>query len=235
MTTAAPNDWRGGSDATRLAAACVAAVTACIVLVALGSDAYETVLGIARPVAPVAAAAGLGFLGWMLVSRRSWIPAGTGGLAGYRPALVIGLALPIPAIIVDGLGGFARELNAPAPDSFLFYPSVAVVAELVFHVAPLAIAAMLATVFHRAGRAFQFLGFGAAVAIEPVLQVVWGRELSPGWANAYVGVHVLAFNVVGVYLLRRFGILRVILYRLSYYLVWHVLWGYLRLDLIFGK
>jgi hypothetical protein len=234
MITASGNYPRGGTDAAGLAVASLLAIAASIALVALGSHAYESVLGIARPVGPLAAVVAFGFVGWMILSGRSWIPERTDGAVGYRPAALIGLTLPVPVIIVDCLGGFGRGINAPAPDSFLFYPSIAVVAEFVFHIAPLAIAAMLALVIRRAGRVLEIFGLGAAVAIEPILQVAWGHGVSPAWANAYVGVQVLAFNVIGVYLLRRFGILRVLVYRLSYYLVWHVLWGEVRLGLLFA-
>lgn len=227
------NYWYRRTDATGLAIACLAAIAASSILVVMRSDAYMSVLGIARPIGPMVAAVGLGFVGWLFLSRSSWIPRQTEGLAGYQLAVLIGVALPIPVIITDWLGGFTRGINAAAPDSLLFYPSIAVVAELVFHVAPLTVAAILALFIRRAERALKFIGIGAAVAIEPILQVMWGEEISPGWVNAYVGVHLLAFNVVGVYLLRRFGILRAILYRLSYYLVWHILWGYFRLDLLF--
>lgn len=235
MTRATDTYAHGGTDAAGLGAACLAAVAASAVLVVRGSDAYESVLGTARPIGPLVAVIGFGFLGWLILSRKSWIPSHTDGAAGYRPAVLIGLTLPVPVIIVDWLGGFGRGLNVPAPDSLLFYPSIAVAAELVFHVAPLAISAILAFVLQRARRALEIVGLGAAVAIEPILQVVWGAELSPAWADAYVGVQLVAFNLVGVYLLRRFGILRVLVYRLSYYLVWHILWGRVRLDLLFAR
>ena len=225
--------WRSRTDASRLAAASLAAVAASIVLDRLSSDAFGTVLGIARPVGPVVAVVVLGFVGWLVLSRRSWIPGVTEGLAGYRLAVLIGLALPIPVIVVDWMGGFERGINAPAPDSLLFYPSIVVVAEFVFHVAPLSAAAILALLFGRAERAFKLVGLSAAVAIEPILQIIWGAGRSPAWASVYVGVQLVVFNVIGVYLLLRFGILRALLYRLSYYVVWHILWGYLRLELLF--
>ncbi len=225
----------GGSDAPGLAAACVVAICASIALVGLGSDAYQSVLGIARPVAPTLAVAALGFAGWLLLARRSWIPSRASGLSGYGLAASLGLALPIPVIIVDWLGGFGPEINAAAPDALLFYPSIAVIAELAFHVLPLAAAALLARLFRPGARGLEVVGLAAAVTVEPALQVVWGAEGSPGWANTYVGFHLLAFNVFGVYLLRRFGVLRCLLFRLSYYLVWHIAWGYVRLILVLAS
>lgn len=223
-----------GSDAPWLAVACVTSVAASLVLAWLGSDAYQAVLGIDYPIPSTVIVVGLGFAGWRVLSRRSWIPAQASGLDGYRLAVSLGLVLPIPVIIVDWLGGFGPGINVAAPDAVLFYPSVAVVAEFVFHVAPLALAAAMAGLFWSETRGLEIIGLAAAVTVEPVLQVLWGAEASPLWANAYVGLHLLAFNVLGVYLLRRYGVLRVLLYRLSYYAVWHIGWGYLRLRLLFS-
>jgi len=177
---------------------------------------------------------GFGFAGWRILSRRSWIPARTSALDGYRLAALLGLALPIPVIIVDWLGGFGPGINAPLPDALLFYPSIAVVAVFVFHVAPLAVAALVASLFRPGARVMEMIGLAAAVTAEPILQVLWSAETSPRWVTAYVGVHLAAFNVLGVYLLRRYGVLRDLLYRLSYYAVWHIGWGYLRLGLLFS-
>lgn len=220
--------------ARRLAVVCGAALAASALLSLTGSDAYAAVLGITHPVAWTGTVLGLGFAGWIILARRSWIPADAGGLAGYGPALAFGLALPIPIILVDYHGGFPADINARLPDAILFYPSIAVLAELVFHVAPLAAAALLANAVRLDARVPEMAGLAAAVLIEPILQVPWGAGGSPVWANAYVGVHLLAFNAIGVYLLRRYGILRTVSYRLSYYLVWHIGWGYLRLSLLFG-
>ena len=48
----------------------------------------------------------LGFAGWLVLTRASWIPVQTDGSLGYKPAVLIGVTLPIPVIIVDWLGGF---------------------------------------------------------------------------------------------------------------------------------
>ena len=68
---------------------------------------------------------------------------------------------------------------------------------------------------------------------EPILQVVWGLGESPGGANAYVAVHLLLFNLLAVYLFLRNGFLSMLTFRLTYYLYWHIIWGVLRLRLLF--
>jgi hypothetical protein len=227
-----PSDssWRSAPDTFWLASACLTAVAATSALVAMSSDAYVRVLGISSPMIPLLAVIALGFSAWILVSEAGWVPNRIGGCAGYRPAVLIGLALPIPVVAVDLLGGFGPDINARLPDALLFYPAIAVVAELVFHVVPLAVAAVVAKCSRNPERALLATGFAAAVVAEPALQVAWSIESAPAWVTTSVGVQLLAFNIVGVYLLRRFGVLRVLVYRLAYYLVWHVLWGAFRLS-----
>jgi hypothetical protein len=45
--------------------------------------------------------------------------------------------------------------------------------------------------------------------------------------------HILAINLAGLFLFRRFGFLPMYALRLFYYLIWHILWGYLRLSVLF--
>jgi hypothetical protein len=64
--------------------------------------------------------------------------------------------------------------------------------------------------------------------------VVWWAQGSLAWANASVGVHLLAFNLLAVVLLRRLGILRALVFSVSYYVAWHIMWRALRWDLLFS-
>ncbi len=215
-------------------AACFAAVAAALLLTWLGSDAYESVLGVTHPTAATSAVVVLGYLAWRITVQRRWIPSGTGGRKGYGMAVSIGFALTVPVMVVDYLGGFRPDINASAPDSLLFYPSVALLAEFAFHMTPLALAAVTVRLWASAARPLEGIALVVAATLEPVLQVVWGQEYSPTWANIYTGIHLLVFNVVGLYLLRRYGFLRVYLYRVSYYAVWHIAWGYVRVELLFS-
>jgi hypothetical protein len=46
--------------------------------------------------------------------------------------------------------------------------------------------------------------------------------------------HVYVLGVVHLILLRRYGYLPMLWFRVCYYLLWHVLWGAARLPLLFG-
>jgi hypothetical protein len=48
-----------------------------------------------------------------------------------------------------------------------------------------------------------------------------------------VGVHVLVFNLLSLWFFRRYDFLSVYVFRVSYYGFWHILWGQLRLELLF--
>lgn len=68
----------------------------------------------------------------------------------------------------------------------------------------------------------------ATAAVEPVSQVALGSA-----QRAFVVPHVFIIGVLQLLLLRRFGYLSMLCFRISYYLFWHVLWGRARLALLF--
>lgn len=210
------------------------AVAAAFVLRGSGSDAYAFVLGPLDPVATTLAVSVCGLLALRVLTRRGWFHAGGGSRRGCWIAVGVGSALTIPVIAVDVLGGFPPEMNVPAPASLAFYPSIAVVAEFAFHAVPLGLVALAADLVSSSDSRARWSAMALAALPEPVLQVAWGAAYSPVWANVYVGVHLLAFNLIGLALFRRHGFLTVYLYRLVYYAVWHVIWGHLRLDVLFG-
>ena len=64
--------------------------------------------------------------------------------------------------------------------------------------------------------------------MEPVAQLALGSALP-----AFVVPHVFVFGLVQLVLLRRYGYVPMLWFRLVYYLLWHVLWGAARLSLLF--
>lgn len=216
-------------------ATCGASVAAVCVLELQGSDAYRSVLGVTHPVALSLVVTTLGLFGIQFMEQRGVITSAMAVRKGWAAGVLIGMLLPIPVIVVDILGGFSPNINILAPDALLFYPSVALIAEIVFHVAPLGGVALIAEIWTKAARRLEAAGVAVAVMVEPVLQVAWSVGHSPPWANAYVGFHLVVFNAVAVYLLRRYGFLGACMLRVSYYMVWHIIWGHIRLDLLFAS
>lgn len=209
------------------------AVLASAVLGRSGGDAYRFLIGDLDPLLVTSTVATLGALALRTLVAVGWFDLATpsGRIGWVAPAL--GAALTVPVILVDLAGGFPADMNVPFPESLLFYPSIALVAESALHLVPLALVAVLwrrtTDDVHRT----RLVAMGVAALIEPVLQVAWGSDTSPAWANAYVGFHLLVFNVAALAIFRRSGFIAFYGFRLGYYLVWHVTWGYLRLPLLF--
>jgi hypothetical protein len=71
----------------------------------------------------------------------------------------------------------------------------------------------------------------------PVLLLIAANALPTVWLGsalpAFVAPHVFLFGLVQLCLLRRYGYLPMLWFRLGYYLLWHLLWGAARLELLF--
>jgi hypothetical protein len=156
--------------------------------------------------------------------------------SGALRLLAIAALFPTPVIVVDILGGFPEDLNAPWPGALLFYPVMALLAESAFHVLPLGGAYVVGVnVLRRHPRRAAALAVVLIALIEPVFQTMIGAGGSPWWANAYVALHVFLFNLLGLHALRRHGFVTAYLFRVTYYLVWHVAWGMVRLPILFAE
>jgi hypothetical protein len=197
---------------------------------------FRPYFGPIEPVVGVALVLGSGAVALVSLRTHGWFAVHREGRPGLLPVTAAAAALSVPVIVVDLLGGFGRDINVGWPSSLLFYPLIGLVAESVFHVIPLgALAGLLRGLGReRAIRSPSIVAMGSVCLLEPALQMVWGSDTSPAWANAYVGIHVLIINALGVYFFRRYDFVSMYWFRLTYYLLWHVTWGSLRLSIVFG-
>ncbi len=225
--------WRSRAGRYRPWVAFSVAATASAALLHLSGDSsFDRFLGGAPPALLVAAAgaAGLVALG-SLEDRGFWRHAcRSQTVHGLAVASIALLPFAAAAIAADLVAGFPRDTNVPWPQAWLLYPSIALVAETAFHLLPLAgLAWATGSQFRgrRVDRRTMALVLPVA-AVEPVVQIALGTGLP-----AFTVVHVYAFGVVQLLLLRRYGYLPMLWFRLGYYLLWHILWGAARLQLLF--
>ncbi len=209
-----------------------AATAGAAVLRLSGTGGFERFLGPLPPVLTVAAAGALGIAALRYLEARGfWRAASCSRIArGLVVATVATLPFAAVAIGVDVRVGFPQGTNVAWPEAWLLYPSIAVVAETAFHLLPLAGLTWVSR--------WQLTGRGlsppvwslilATAAVEPVSQVVLRSALP-----AFVVPQVYAIGVVQLLLLRRYGYVPMLWFRLCYYLLWHVLWGAARLELLF--
>ena len=86
---------------------------------------------------------------------------------------------------------------------------------------------------HRSRGTIIWASILAVSFIEPIYQARFMIGGSPTWAIVYVGVHVYLINIVQLSVYKRYDFLSAYAFRLTYYALWHVLWGHLRLGLLF--
>jgi hypothetical protein len=183
----------------------------------------------------LAAAVGAVSLGFLRARAGFDVYARGRSLRGVGVAAALATLFAIPVILLDLRVPFPRELNVPPPQSLLFYPTMGCVAEICFHALPLAVLlGLLGGLTRKRPGALVWPCILLAALLEPVLQVSLGLSARPfSWADAYVGAHVFAFNVLQMYVFRRYDFIAMYSMRLVYYLWWHIIWGYLRLQLLF--
>lgn len=204
-----------------------------------GSAAFAPYFGSFNSVAATGVTVLIGGAALVYLRARRWFDVG-GARHSFRSILIgiaaaVGFALPVVAI--DVFGAFPQDLNVEPPQSIVFYPVIAVVAEYAFHVVPLALLLMLgAPLVVRLGQArIRWSCVVLVSLIEPTLQTLWASPASPAWVTAYVAVHVFAINLTILYLFGRFDFVTAYGFRVLYYLMWHGVWGAARLPLLFER
>jgi hypothetical protein len=219
-----------------LAFVCFGALACTIVLSLFDADPFRRFFGDADAIAVVAAVAIAGAAALLFLRSRGWFDVVAGRATWRGVAASAGLAsvLAPVAIAADLTIGFPRDINVPAPWSLLFYPAIALVAETVFHLLPLALLAGASNLRrHDAGKP-SLLQIAPVALLEPVFQIYGGlAQFALTTADAFVFVHVLIINLLQLAVFRRYDFVSMLALRLIYYAYWHIAWGYLRLEWIF--
>lgn len=199
---------------------------------------FQRVIGDINPLAAwlFVAVAGLVLLSFLL--SRGWFTIykkenRKGLLYACGLASVLGvIIIPADLVIV-----FPADINVPFPQSLLFYPAIGFFAEILFHVLPLSLLLIALTSVFRAANQTRIIWFAlvAVALLEPVYQTWWMVSLDryPVWAVAYDAMHVFVINLLQLILFRRYDFVSMYVFRLVYYLFWHVGWGHFRLEILF--
>lgn len=149
----------------------------------------------------------------------------------------IGLAIPFAMAItlVDLKVVFPNDLNVLFPQSLLFYPVMGYIVEILFHLWPLSLLIFFLGTFFKRMRYKIIIGISilTVALLEPIYQILFYVGQYPLWAVVYIGLHIFLFNLVQLLIFKRYDFISMYLFRLVYYLLWHILWGYMRLKLLF--
>jgi hypothetical protein len=182
------------------------------------------------------AALAIGLLSWLL--SRGWFAICRPGRARWlwRP-WGLAVCLASIAIVLDLKVGFPADLNVAFPTSLLFYPAIGFLVEVLFHVLPLT-AMLIGLTTIAPGIEHQkatTIGVLVVAVLEPIYQtaLMVTSPHYPAWAVIVVGLNLWAFNLLQLFTFRRYDFMAMYSLRLVYYLAWHVVWGYIRLRLLF--
>ena len=172
---------------------------------------------------------------WVLQSRFGLlIFRGRSTLQGMGWAAVLATLLGAAIITADYFLRYPENMNISYPRALLFYPAIGFAAEIIFHLLPLTLLllALNPLAGHLGKEKVVWLAILLTAVSEPVFQVVFAGEALTG-RNLYTLFHVFLIAFLQLYLFRRFDFLTMYSMRLFYYFYWHILWGVLRLDILF--
>jgi len=197
---------------------------------------FQRFLGGSNPLAVVLVVLAPGaLLLYLLRTRVGFEISQSGNLNGVLLSSILSVPFAAVIILVDRMGTFSADLNVPFPESLAFYPAMGFVAGILFLIVPLSILTLtLNRTARRLGRdRMIWISIVAVSVIETAYQVRFMIGHSPGWAVACVGVHVYLLSLVQLSLFKRYDLVSMYAFRVSYYLLWHVLRGHVRLSLLF--
>jgi hypothetical protein len=155
------------------------------------------------------------------------------GPGASRDAVSI-TAWAVPVLAAAAIGAdlvlrFPEDTNVAVPDALRFYPAIAVFVESTLHVVPIAV--LVALLGAPTGLDVTFWRIAIPVAlVEAVLQAAYATSIG---TSIFSAVHLTVFGVVQVWMFWRFGFAWMLGFRLAYYALWHVVWGAVRLELLF--
>jgi len=176
-----------------------------------------------------------GFSLWLLHFRWGFeILRGKATIRGIAVSAGFATLFAVLIVIADLIIRYPEDTNIPVPIAFGFYPAIGFVAEIFFHVLPLALLLLLLTPLKsRLGTDRSvWVAIIITASLEPTFQVLFsGEPLS--WGDFYTWIHVYAFALLQLWVFKRYDFASMYSFRLIYYAYWHIVWGVLRLELLF--
>lgn len=198
---------------------------------------YKPFIGDLNPVLTVIAISILGGVLLTYLLARGWFAVfAVQNLPGWAVAAGLGVVLALVMIFIDSRVILPPDINRPYPNALLFYPTIGFVVEIVFHVLPLTVLLFLLTTLFKSA-AFETIVWPCLLLVallEPIFQTWFGFSRPyPAWVLAIIAFIIFLINLAQLFLFKRYDFMTMYVLRLVYYLLWHIVWGVLRLRLLF--
>jgi len=179
----------------------------------------------------------LGLGSMKLILSRGWFSVYKRENLGKLPQFsIVAILFLSGAIFIDFIYPFPIDINLPFPKSILFYPIMGYVVDVLFHVVPLTILlSVLVVLFKNVDREkILFACILIVSLIEPVYQYMFDPSIGkPLWIDLFDGTRLFLFSSVQLYIFKRYDFISMYSFRIVYYLLWHILWGSIRLLILF--
>ncbi|MHA2131596.1 MAG: hypothetical protein ACW99L_16645 [Promethearchaeota archaeon] len=151
-------------------------------------------------------------------------------------SFILAPLLTLNVIFIDLNFGYSEDINILLPQSLLYYPTMGFIIEILFHSLPLFLLLFFLT--NRNKKTLSVFKIWSPIIIvsliEPIFQIILGHPIEfPLWIIIFFGSHLFIFNLIQLVMFKQYGFFAMFLFRMGYYLFWHIIWGYLRLVLIF--
>lgn len=142
----------------------------------------------------------------------------------------ISILLGFMPVLIDTWHSFPKDINVLFPESVLFYPTIGVLAEILFHLLP---ATLLLVIFRSKIRNHPWIIIVSVAAVEPVFQVIFG--IGPNGIelrDVLVFLEIFIFGIVQMHAFMKYGFFTMYICRIGFYLTWHFFWGTIRLGIM---
>ncbi len=211
------------------------AAVALTVSIVIDNESFERFYGPISPVVVTIVAAIVGSISLRILRDRGWLGTGARPANFLRRSGFAGMAFALLAAAFDSVIHFPEEMNVAWPRSVLFYPAIAFVAEVAFHIAPLAVLIVILGWRFTSERDARRVWITIAVVtvVETLFQTLDALGGEDKRLAFFVAPQLAAVGAFQLMTFRRYGLAALVSFRLGYYLVWHIIWGHVRLTVLF--
>ena len=134
--------------------------------------------------------------------------------------LLVGLSFGIMFVIFDNFAKMG-DMNVGFPTSILFYTFGAVTTELITHVFPIAFIVYFARKIKLIENYPKEIFLVAAIALsDPSIPINIDSQLHAG----ILMLMIFTTELFSISLFKKYGIVSPIVFRLGFYLIWHIIW-----------
>jgi hypothetical protein len=206
-----------------------------LILYFIDSSPFYRFLGNINPLAAILISIVAGFfLLTYLISKTPFAIYKKRNIKSYSIVIGIALLFGMEVIAADiWFVEYSADINILFPKSLLVDPVIGYIVEVFFHLLPISIIIMFLSSFRKLSLSkIVWISIITVSILEPLYQI-WFTSQNSSFTIIYTGIHVFLFSLTQLLIFKRFDFISMYLFRIIFYSIWHILWGYFRLDLLF--